>query len=221
MKPISYDPRAHGARCDVCPLRHKRFVPPEGPPDAEIVVVGEAPGPQEEIKRRPFIGPSGMLLNDILRDADGPKRDRVLITNSLLCRPEVPTEKGKKRFDLRRYLAWLHATNKKEIQLAKREKRPAKLLVSPFVCCRPRLMVELERAEKAALARGEPNGAVVIPVGNYATYVIAGRLGIMKWRGSPLRSGVHFKFDREKIPEAEVIDGPWPETDYGEARFDE
>jgi uracil-DNA glycosylase len=205
-KPLPhFDPIAAGCRCDICPLNRKRFVPPEGPDDAEIVIVGEAPGAQEELKRRPFVGPSGQLLSDILREAakraglrDLP-RDRVWVTNALLCRAEVPGEKGKKRYDLKRYLAWLHAYNKKEARLAKREERAPALLPSPFYCCRPRLMRELKWFEHVAIERGQPGGAVVIPTGNYATYVITGKIGIMKWRGSPLQSDKDFVLSEEEM----------------------
>jgi len=61
-------------------------VPPEGPLDAKIVIVGEAPGMYEEQYRRPFVGPSGELLNQMLVHA-GIVRQQCYITNVAKRRP--------------------------------------------------------------------------------------------------------------------------------------
>lgn len=181
----AYDPRAAGALCDNCPLNRKRVVPPEGPPDAELVILGEGPGQHEEKSRRPFVGPSGQLLNDLLREV-GLSRQRVFISNSILCRVEVPGLKGSKRYNLDTYVAWLRAENAKRKKAAKQNKQPYSEIASPIDCCRPRLMRELKWFEAQAHRRGEPNGAVVIPMGNYALNAVSGKKGVMKWRGSPL-----------------------------------
>jgi uracil-DNA glycosylase family protein len=52
----------------------------EGPPSAEVVLVGEQPGDQEDRQGRPFVGPAGKLLDRALSDA-GIDRRRVFITN--------------------------------------------------------------------------------------------------------------------------------------------
>ncbi len=85
MMTRGYDPRENHARCDVCPLfRTTTPVPPIGSADAELVIVGEAPGWQETHQGKPFIGASGVLLDEMLETA-GFKRSRAFITNSLLC----------------------------------------------------------------------------------------------------------------------------------------
>lgn len=183
-----YDPEAHGAKCSTCPLRSKKFVPPEGPDDPDLVIVGEAPGYQEEIKRRPFIGPSGNFLNDALRQI-GASRARVWITNTLLCRAEVPGMQGKPAFDLENYFSWLNKTNKERRQKAKKDKTEPELIASPLECCKPRLDAEIERADVIALRRGDPNGIVVVPMGNFALRALAREEGIMKWRGSVIQEG--------------------------------
>ncbi len=61
-------------------------VPPEGPITAEIVIVGESPGSQEEIKRRPFVGPAGHLLDQLLGQA-GIVRSQCYLTNVMKVRP--------------------------------------------------------------------------------------------------------------------------------------
>ena len=76
------------AKCTKCPLHlHRRNpVPGEGPLDARVMVVGEAPGKKEDEQGRPFVGPAGQLLNQLLGLA-GLERSQVYITNVVKCRP--------------------------------------------------------------------------------------------------------------------------------------
>ena len=57
-----------------------KAVPGEGNPNAKIVFIGEAPGKQEAITGRPFIGRSGQLLRDLIREI-GLKENDVFITS--------------------------------------------------------------------------------------------------------------------------------------------
>lgn len=59
-----------------------------GNPDAEIMLVGEAPGYNEEKEQEPFVGPAGKKLNDILK-AMGVKREDVYISNLVKFRPAM------------------------------------------------------------------------------------------------------------------------------------
>lgn len=61
----------------------------EGPVDARIVLVGEAPGATEEAEGRPFVGDAGGEL-DLWLLAAGVDRQRVRIVNALACRPTKP-----------------------------------------------------------------------------------------------------------------------------------
>ena len=74
--------------CVRCPLHlsRKNAVPGEGPSDASLVIVGEAPGRNEDEQGRPFVGAAGRNLDDLLSEA-GVSRDSVFITNSVKCRP--------------------------------------------------------------------------------------------------------------------------------------
>lgn len=63
-----------------------RLVPPEGPLDAKIAFIGEAPGRDEDSEGRPFVGWSGQLLNDLLRSV-GLSRSEVYVTNVIKERP--------------------------------------------------------------------------------------------------------------------------------------
>ncbi len=58
------------------------FVPGEGPLDARIMLIGQAPGRFEDVERRPFIGRSGKLLDSVLKSA-GMKHKDLYITSSV------------------------------------------------------------------------------------------------------------------------------------------
>jgi len=64
-----------------------------GNPKAKILLVGEAPGPQENIKGKPFVGPAGQLLDKILQSAEFDPENDVYITNSVFRMP--PGDDGK------------------------------------------------------------------------------------------------------------------------------
>ncbi len=74
--------------CEKCPLHLSRTnaVPGEGPADALVVIVGEAPGRNEDEQGRPFVGAAGANLDGLLHDA-GLSRGSVFITNAVKCRP--------------------------------------------------------------------------------------------------------------------------------------
>ncbi len=74
--------------CADCPLSagRTRAVPGEGPSDAHIVFIGEGPGYHEDQQGRPFVGPAGKFLDELLASA-GLKREDVFITNMVKCRP--------------------------------------------------------------------------------------------------------------------------------------
>jgi uracil-DNA glycosylase family 4 len=74
--------------CAACPLRHKRKVLPDGPVPAQIAIVGEEPGKNEEREGRGFVGVSGEILWKHLGPRVGIERDQVWVTNALLCRSE-------------------------------------------------------------------------------------------------------------------------------------
>jgi len=75
------------ARCRLCKLgEHARAVPGEGNPSASIMLVGEAPGFYEDQQGRPFVGPAGQLLDELLKAA-GYSRSDVYITNVVKHRP--------------------------------------------------------------------------------------------------------------------------------------
>jgi DNA polymerase len=79
---------AETAACQRCRLYQSatKPVPGEGPPGARILFVGEAPGFQEDRQGRPFVGPAGQLLEELLAGI-GLSRSDVFITNMVKHRP--------------------------------------------------------------------------------------------------------------------------------------
>lgn len=74
--------------CKKCDLSKGRTnaVPGEGPENAEIMMIGEAPGFHEDREGRPFIGPAGKFLDELLAGINL-KRDQIYICNVIKCRP--------------------------------------------------------------------------------------------------------------------------------------
>lgn len=75
----------------------KRFVPAVGPDDAEVMLVGEAPGANEVEEGEPFVGRAGDKLDEILHRIDV-ERDELYITNLVKIRP--PDNRDPKRDEI-------------------------------------------------------------------------------------------------------------------------
>jgi len=75
--------------CTQCPLAKKRknYVFGEGRADGPVMVVGEAPGADEDDQGLPFVGAAGQLLNSMLAAIELDRKKNVFITNILKCRP--------------------------------------------------------------------------------------------------------------------------------------
>ena len=72
------------AACTRCPLYRNatQVVPGEGPSHAQVMLVGEQPGDQEDRQGHPFVGPAGRILDRAIVDA-GIERKQVFITNAV------------------------------------------------------------------------------------------------------------------------------------------
>ena len=93
--------------CTACPelaASRKQVVPGTRPPGAEVLLVGEAPGAQEDEAGVPFVGRSGQLLDGLLGEA-GLRREQVAVANVLKCRP--PANRKPKRAEVGRCRPWL------------------------------------------------------------------------------------------------------------------
>ena len=73
-------------RCGLCQTRH-HVVFGVGNPDADVMFIGEGPGEQEDLRGEPFVGPAGMLLDDMLSIIDLDRKTNCYIANIVKCRP--------------------------------------------------------------------------------------------------------------------------------------
>jgi uracil-DNA glycosylase family protein len=137
--------RHEAASCRACPLWENatQTVFGEGPPDAEIMLVGEQPGDKEDREGRPFVGPAGLLLDRALAEA-GVDRGRVYVTNAVKHFKFEP--RGKRRLHKR--------PNASEIKICRR------WLLDEIEAIGPRLVVALgATAAQGLTGRAIPVGA--------------------------------------------------------------
>lgn len=82
------DIEQHIAACTCCSLSRTRRWPVlgRGSYQADLMVIAEAPGEQEDLHKIPFVGRSGEILDSLLRDC-GLKREDIYITNIVKCHP--------------------------------------------------------------------------------------------------------------------------------------
>ena len=90
--------------CDELAASRTRVVAGQRPPGAEVLLVGEAPGAQEDETGVPFVGRSGQLLDQLLGEA-GLRREQVAVANVLKCRP--PANRKPRRAEVARCRPWL------------------------------------------------------------------------------------------------------------------
>ena len=93
-------------RCDRLVESRSQIVNGVGPGDADVLIVGEAPGADEDRRGEPFVGRSGKVLDEKLRDV-GLERDAVRITNCVRCRP--PENRDPVAAELANCRPWLEA----------------------------------------------------------------------------------------------------------------
>ncbi len=75
-------------KCSLCPISAliNNHVFGTGSPDAKLMFIGEAPGRDEDLQGKPFVGLAGQLLTKII-ESIGLKREEVYIANIIKCRP--------------------------------------------------------------------------------------------------------------------------------------
>ena len=93
-------------KCTLCRLwkTRNKVVFGEGPINAKIMLIGQAPGKQEDKVGKPFVGRAGKLLNKLLRKA-GINRDECFITSVLKCFP--PKNRKPKKQEIRKCKPYL------------------------------------------------------------------------------------------------------------------
>lgn len=85
--------------CDLSRTRNK-VVFSDGVANALIMLIGEAPGAEEDASGLPFVGRAGRLLNEFLDECEISRKEEIYICNTVKCRPpenRVPTEEEKEK----------------------------------------------------------------------------------------------------------------------------
>ncbi len=75
-------------KCDLCKER-TNVVFGEGNPKAEVMLIGEGPGEQEDLQGKPFVGRSGKLLDKMLEEIGLSRNKNIYIGNIVKCRPSA------------------------------------------------------------------------------------------------------------------------------------
>ena len=103
---MTFDPDLVRA-CTRCPLASSRtqVVVGSGSLAARLLVIGEAPGRDEDLQGQPFVGRSGQLLFRLLAEEVGLSREECYVTNTLKCRP--PGNRAPVPDELAACRAWL------------------------------------------------------------------------------------------------------------------
>ena len=93
--------------CKACELASTRqnVVISRGNPNANLMLIGEAPGAQEDAQGVPFVGRSGHALDQLLRDVDLDPEHDLYICNAIKCRP--PCNRRPKKAELAACRCWL------------------------------------------------------------------------------------------------------------------
>ena len=151
------------------------MIPPSGPVPARIMIVGEAPGEQEILRREPFVGASGQELNRMLHEA-GIMRSECFLTNVCKTRP--------KNGDVNEWISKL-----------KRQPFPDWTFLNGL-WTHPEISSGLTMLLQE-VSMVQPN--IVIAFGNVALWALTGKLGIKSWRGSLLQTSSTFG-SRKVIP---------------------
>lgn len=73
-------------KCELCKTRN-HLIFGQGNPKADVLFVGEAPGENEDLQGKPFVGRGGKLLDELLKSVELDRGEDIYITNILKCRP--------------------------------------------------------------------------------------------------------------------------------------
>src|SRR4030066_606562 len=140
-----------------------------GPIPSRIMLVGEAPGEEEERRGEPFVGASGQELNRMLHEA-GIMRSECYVTN--VCKVRPPGNQ----------ISAFVARTKKEITPAHtlmRDRWVTKEVIEGYA----ELLTEIEMVQ--------PN--IIVTFGNLSMWALTGNWAILKWRGSLLQTAAGIK----------------------------
>ena len=91
-------------RCDLA-LGRTQVVHGVGPQSAELMLIGEGPGQQEDEKGKPFVGSAGRMLDQLLEQAEVDRKS-VFISNIVACRP--PGNRAPKISEIKAHAPWIN-----------------------------------------------------------------------------------------------------------------
>lgn len=148
------------------------IVRPDGPPNAKVMIVGEAPGEHEENQGIPFVGPSGYELNRMLSEV-GISRSECFVSNVMRTRP--PNN------DIERFV---QAKPTKAVPGGKKALLAEPIRVGDRWATAPIRDGIIQLQKEIQLVKPK----LIIAVGNTSMWALTGRWGIKKWRGSMLYS---------------------------------
>jgi uracil-DNA glycosylase family 4 len=185
--------------CESCPSRQQCFG--DGPETTPLVIVGEAPGRQEVVAGRPFVGPSGKLLDSILREFGVP-RDAVYMTNVVMCRPTGPDGR-----DIAPSRQAVHACHNRLVSDI-RDRSPKIVLAVGATAAQTLLGTEQKISEIAgAMQWNEDIGSFVIPTYHPAA-VLHGSSGFFDAIYEATKRAVRIAQGRQALP-PKVVELDW------------
>lgn len=142
--PLLKNLRDEIGECARCRLSEKRksIVFGEGYPDASLMFIGEAPGEEEDLQGRPFVGEAGKLLTRLIEKM-GMKREEVYIANVVKCRP--PQNREPEEDEIKTCLPFL----KSQIEIIK----PSVIMTLGAVATRSLLFFEQQKKKKDGITQ--------------------------------------------------------------------
>lgn len=167
------------------PWQGQRIVNSDGPTNARVMLVGEAPGADEELKGVPFIGVSGNELNKMLAEG-GILRAECFVTNVCRIRPQGN--------DITKFL--LCNKQGKPIRTRRTKSDTTGFTWYRDIWIKQPILDGIDLLKKE-IELVKPN--MVIAFGNLSMYVLTGKWGITRWRGSMLHTDDIFGGTKTKV----------------------
>lgn len=192
-----YELQEAWSNCVECGLYTTRehLVFGEGNPEADILIIGEAPEEQEDLKGRPFVGPAGELLDGFLSTMSLDRNSDAYLTNALCCRPTVANEDAKTGY-----------TVIENRQPSKDERNACKeRLLETIYIVDPLLIVTIGRVPYQVLFGRAPKMESLR--GNMQTFHMQGRYVEINYPVMPLYHTAYLSRTFDKREE-----GPWGKT---------
>lgn len=181
-------------RCELHKTRN-RLVFGEGNPEADLLVIGEAPGEEEDRTGRPFVGEAGGVLNGFIESVSISRESDIFMTNTVCCRPiqEIEDNRtGRTKIDNRQ------PSRDERIACSSR-------LNEIIYIVDPILIITLGRVPYQVLFGRAPKMEALR--GHIQTLRMQGRLGEIKYPVMPMYHTAYLLRTHDKR-----VEGPWGKT---------